>query len=195
MPRYSLEDVERKIYVLESFISADIYYHLKYKLLKGGGLWMLDYKGIMTDYASRKEGIIEAYHAVQKELNYLPKEAIKAAAEAFKIPEKEAYGVATFYSYFSVQPRGKYIIPFVSLSHCRCRRSGSPGAGTGIKMGDTTLTKPTLNLSHGPMSRNSVITVNGNPYGGVTGIWYLEFWLSTIIKVLGNEVQSVLGNS
>ena len=135
----------------------------------------LDYKGIMTDYASRKEGIIEAYHAVQKELNYLPKEAIKAAAEAFKIPEKEAYGVATFYSYFSVQPRGKYIIRICESAPCHIAGADEVVEALeqelGIKMGDTTPDlKFTLEFAQcvGQCQETPVITVNGKPYGGVT---------------------------
>lgn len=61
---------------------------------------MVDYKTIMTRFVDLDGGMIEAFHAVQKELNYLPEEAIIAASEVFGVQVKEAYGGATFYSYF-----------------------------------------------------------------------------------------------
>ncbi|MHB8280270.1 MAG: NADH-quinone oxidoreductase subunit NuoE family protein, partial [Candidatus Humimicrobiaceae bacterium] len=38
---------------------------------------------------------------------FLPVEAQKKVAKELNIPEKEVYGVVTFYSFFSLTPRGK----------------------------------------------------------------------------------------
>ncbi|MEA4926682.1 MAG: NAD(P)H-dependent oxidoreductase subunit E, partial [Syntrophomonadaceae bacterium] len=58
---------------------------------------MADYQEIISSYQDLPGGIIEAYHAIQKEYGYIPEDAIAAAAQAFDIPKAEAYGVATFY--------------------------------------------------------------------------------------------------
>ena len=70
---------------------------------------MANYKDIIDNCKSTKGGIIEAFHALQKEFNYIPQEALTEAARAFGLSEAQAYGVATFYSYLSVEQRGKYI--------------------------------------------------------------------------------------
>ena len=41
---------------------------------------MLDFTAIITPYKDKTGGILQAFHAVQDELNYLPREAIIAAA-------------------------------------------------------------------------------------------------------------------
>jgi len=71
---------------------------------------MANYKDIIAGCKETKGGIIEAYHALQSEFNYISREALVEAAHAFGISEAQAYGVATFYSYLSVEKRGKYII-------------------------------------------------------------------------------------
>lgn len=63
----------------------------------------MDIREIMDNYGDKPGGLIEAYHAIQKELNYLPREAITEAARVFGVSEAQAYGVATFYSYLSVE--------------------------------------------------------------------------------------------
>lgn len=79
----------------------------------------------MTDYTeiinSRKDlpgGLIEAYHAIQREYNYIPEEAVREAAQVFGLPLAKAFGVATFYSYLKVGQRGKYVIRICASAPC-----------------------------------------------------------------------------
>ena len=55
----------------------------------------------------KKGALIPVLNAIQNELGFLPIEAQKKVARELNIPEKEVYGVATFYSFFSLTPRGK----------------------------------------------------------------------------------------
>jgi len=55
----------------------------------------------------KKGALIPVLNAIQNELGFLPIEAQKIVARELNIPEKEVYGVATFYSFFSLTPRGK----------------------------------------------------------------------------------------
>jgi NADH:ubiquinone oxidoreductase subunit E len=136
---------------------------------------VLNYKEVISPFKDLPGGIIQAYHAIQKEVNYLPEEAIKTAADIFDVPLKEAYGVATFYSYFSVKPRGKYVIRICESAPCHVAGAAEVLAALenelGIKVGETTQDgKFTLELTQcvGQCQETPVITINGEPYGGIT---------------------------
>lgn len=58
-------------------------------------------------YKNKKGALIPILHDIQNELGFLPVEAQKKVAKELNIPEKEVYGVVTFYSFFSLTPRGK----------------------------------------------------------------------------------------
>lgn len=47
---------------------------------------------------------------IQKEYGYIPLEVQELVSEKTGIPVAEIYGVVTFYSYFSLEPKGKYVI-------------------------------------------------------------------------------------
>ena len=49
-------------------------------------------------------------HDVQHELGYIPFEAMEMISEGCNIPIAEVYGVVTFYTQFTTQPRGKHVI-------------------------------------------------------------------------------------
>ncbi|MEG0520020.1 MAG: NAD(P)H-dependent oxidoreductase subunit E [Erysipelotrichaceae bacterium] len=49
-------------------------------------------------------------HDVQKELGYIPFEAMVKISEGTNVPVAKVYGVVTFYSQFCTQPKGKHII-------------------------------------------------------------------------------------
>lgn len=47
---------------------------------------------------------------IQEEMGCIPLEVQKVVAEEMGIPVSEVYGVVTFYSFFSLKPKGKYVI-------------------------------------------------------------------------------------
>jgi NADH:ubiquinone oxidoreductase subunit E len=58
-----------------------------------------------------KDGVlIPVLNEIQTEIGFLPVEVQKMVARRLNIPEKEVYGVATFYSFFSMTPRGRTTI-------------------------------------------------------------------------------------
>lgn len=135
----------------------------------------MDYKGIIAKYKDVPGGIIEAFHAVQREFSYLPEEVIVEAAKVFNMPVAEAYGVATFYSYFSVEARGKNVIRICESAPCHVAGAEEVVAALerelGILMGETTVDgKFTLEFTEcvGQCQATPVITINGKPYAGVT---------------------------
>ena len=54
--------------------------------------------------------LIPVLHEVQGLYGYLPEDVLKIVSEELEIPMSEIYGVATFYSIFSLKPKGEYII-------------------------------------------------------------------------------------
>lgn len=47
---------------------------------------------------------------IQKEYGYIPLEVQEIVSQKLEIPTSEIYGVVTFYSFFSLTPKGKYVI-------------------------------------------------------------------------------------
>lgn len=58
--------------------------------------------------------LIAVLHKAQELYNYLRKDVIYDVASSMNIPVSTVWGVATFYHYFNLEPRGKYVI-FVCL--------------------------------------------------------------------------------
>ncbi|HOP46715.1 MAG TPA: NADH-quinone oxidoreductase subunit NuoE [Desulfobacteraceae bacterium] len=58
--------------------------------------------------------LIAVLHKAQNIYNYLRKDIIHEIAIKMNIPVSTIWGVATFYHYFNLEPRGKYVI-FVCL--------------------------------------------------------------------------------
>lgn len=135
----------------------------------------MDYKTIIAKYADTQGGILEAFHAVQKQLSYLPEEVILEAAKVFDLPVAEAYGVATFYSMFSVEPRGKNVIRICESAPCHI--AGTPEViaalerELGIQMGESTndgLFALEFTECVGQCQVTPVITINGEVFYDVS---------------------------
>ncbi len=115
--------------------------------------------------------MVEAFHAVQAELGYLPKEVVGEAAKVFNIPASEAYGVATFYSMFSVKSRGKNVIRLCESAPCHVAGAAEVVNALerelGVKMGESTpdgLFALEFTQCVGQCQATPVITINGKPY-------------------------------
>lgn len=54
--------------------------------------------------------LIAVLHKVQAKYGYLEKEKMDAVAQLMQIPTSKVAGVATFYHFFSLKPKGKFVI-------------------------------------------------------------------------------------
>jgi len=71
-----------------------------------------------------KEGpLMPIMHKAQEIFGYLPIEVQEYIAEALDIPMSDIYGVATFYSQFTLKPKGKYAIGVCLGTACYVRGS------------------------------------------------------------------------
>ncbi len=78
---------------------------------------------ILESYDHDPSHLIAILQKVQDDYRYLPEEALLYIAEMLDIPPARIYGVATFYSHFTLQPKGKYLIRLCDGTACHVKRS------------------------------------------------------------------------
>ncbi len=67
-------------------------------------------KEILSKYSKDKSNLIQVLNEVQETFGYVPKDAQLAISEYLGLTMAEVYSVVTFYSRFTLKPRGKYNI-------------------------------------------------------------------------------------
>lgn len=72
-------------------------------------------------YGSDKENLIMILQSIQERYNYLPQPTLSYLSDKLKIPYSRIYGVGTFYSSFSLEPRGRNIISICLGTACHVR--------------------------------------------------------------------------
>ena len=65
---------------------------------------------ICDRYAQEKTPLMMILSDIQKEYGYIPLEVQEIVSQRTGISVAEIYGVVTFYSFFSLTPKGKYVI-------------------------------------------------------------------------------------
>ena len=67
-------------------------------------------RDIVKRYQDEPTPLMMILEAIQNEYGYIPLEVQELLSELLNIPVSEIYGVVTFYSFFSLTPKGKYVI-------------------------------------------------------------------------------------
>ncbi|MDD2597393.1 MAG: NADH-quinone oxidoreductase subunit NuoE [Candidatus Cloacimonetes bacterium] len=80
---------------------------------------------ILDRYDRSENKIIPILQAVQEEYRYLPQEVLTFIATSLGVSPARLYGVATFYSHFSLEPKGKHIIKMCDGTACHVRGSSA----------------------------------------------------------------------
>ncbi len=57
---------------------------------------------------NRPDALIEVLHTVQELFGYLDRDALGYVAASLGVPKSRVFGVATFYSYFTMKPPGEH---------------------------------------------------------------------------------------
>ncbi len=82
----------------------------------------LELDGIIEEeFGGVRENLIMILQAVQRRYNYLPRPALTYLSEKLGVPLSHVYGVATFYSTFSLEPRGRHIISVCLGTACHVK--------------------------------------------------------------------------
>ncbi len=65
---------------------------------------------IVHRYKDEETPLMMILEAIQSEYGYIPLEVQELVSSLTGVPVAEIYGVVTFYSFFSLTPKGKYVI-------------------------------------------------------------------------------------
>ena len=76
---------------------------------------------VLRDYKGKPGGLIPVLQIAQTMFGYLPKPALKRISLELDKPYSEVAGVVSFYSFFSVSPRGKHLIRVCMGTACYVR--------------------------------------------------------------------------
>lgn len=97
---------------------------------------------IIDKYRGQPTGLIQVLHRAQEIVGYVPREVQERVADGLNVPISDVYGVVTFYTLFSLKPKGKYKISVCAGTACYVRGTAqileSLGQELNIKPGETT---------------------------------------------------------
>lgn len=69
-------------------------------------------------YGHKKEELIPILTRVNRDLGFLPQEALEEISAALKIPKSSVKSVASFYHMLSTKPLGRHVIKFCENAPC-----------------------------------------------------------------------------
>jgi len=78
-------------------------------------------KDICAEFDNKESELINVLHKVQGKLGYLPAEVQEVVARELKSSVARVYGVVTFYSYFTMIPKGEFPISICMGTACYVR--------------------------------------------------------------------------
>jgi bidirectional [NiFe] hydrogenase diaphorase subunit len=79
----------------------------------------------MREIGYRADGLIEVLHTAQQAFGYLPESVLEYLADKLKVPPSKVFGVATFYSYFSLKPRKRHTVVVCTGTACYLSGAGA----------------------------------------------------------------------
>ena len=130
---------------------------------------------ILTKYEKDKSNLIQILNEVQEYYGYVPTKAQMAISEYLGIEMAEIYGVITFYSRFTLEPKGKYNVAVCLGTACFVKGSekvlDKAKEMLGIDVGQTTADgKFSIEATRciGACGLAPVFTVNDEVYGKAT---------------------------
>ncbi|MBN2467990.1 MAG: NADH-quinone oxidoreductase subunit NuoE [Deltaproteobacteria bacterium] len=130
---------------------------------------------IIEQHQGKPGTVISVLESVQENYGYLPQQILEQVAQALGVPLAQLFSMATFYSAFSLKPRGKHTIYACLGTACHVRGGARVLKGVsqqiGVKPGDTTddrqFTLETVRCI-GCCSLAPVVKVNEDVYGYTT---------------------------
>ena len=129
---------------------------------------------IVSRYKDEGTPLMMILSDIQKEYGYIPLEVQELVSSLTGIPVSDIYGVVTFYSFFSLTPKGKYVIGVCLGTACYVKGSqlviDKFEELLGIKSGETTpdglFTLDALRCL-GACAMAPAVSINGKVYSKV----------------------------
>ncbi len=97
---------------------------------------------LISEYRGQPGALIPVLQQAQELFGYLPREVQEIIAEGLRVPLTEVFGVVTFYSQFTMEPKGKHTIGVCLGTACYVRGAqlvlDEIKQELGIEVGETT---------------------------------------------------------
>ena len=130
---------------------------------------------ILKDFSSDRKDLVNILHRVQESFGYLPQDAIQRIARFFRISYSEIYGVLTFYSAFSLTPKGRNVVKVCLGTACHVRGGAQIAEEVGRELSlspgqtspDGAFTLESVNCL-GCCAIGPVVLIDGDYHGNVT---------------------------
>ncbi len=90
--------------------------------------------------------LVPILQAVQEEYRYLPEEVMTFVATSLGISPARVYGVATFYSHFALEPKGKYVVRVCDGTACHVKGAADMVDALELKLNLTKARKTTPDM-------------------------------------------------
>jgi len=129
---------------------------------------------ILQKYSAQPGALVSILNEIQKAYRYLPKEALRLVSKSRRLPVSRLFSLASFYSAFSLTPRGEHEICVCMGTACHVR--GAPSVleqierALGIRAGETSADgKYTLETVRclGACAMGPIVVVDGKYHGNV----------------------------
>ena len=78
----------------------------------------------MRRLGDRPEALIEALHAAQEAFGFLEDDALEFVGDTLGVPHSRVFGVATFYSFFTLKPQGDHTCVVCTGTACYINGAG-----------------------------------------------------------------------
>jgi bidirectional [NiFe] hydrogenase diaphorase subunit len=72
----------------------------------------------IKQYQRRPDALIQILHTAQGIFGYLPLNVLQFVAQELKVAPSQVYGVATFYHFFSLKPKGEHQVVVCTGTAC-----------------------------------------------------------------------------
>ncbi len=75
-------------------------------------------RAAVARYGASKDELIPILNELNREIGFLPKEALDEVSAQLRVPASQLFSVASFYRMLSTKPRGKHVIQFCESAPC-----------------------------------------------------------------------------
>jgi NADH-quinone oxidoreductase subunit E len=98
---------------------------------KDGKVVLAAVQAAVDRYGASQDELIPILNDVNREIGYLPGEALDEVSRLLRVPKSQLFSVASFYRMLSTKPRGKHVLQFCESAPCHV--AGGREVWTAIK--------------------------------------------------------------
>jgi len=129
----------------------------------------------LEHYEKKEEELIPILSKVNRDLGFLPQEALEQISEELKLPKSKVKSVASFYHMLSTKPLGRHVIKFCENAPCHVAGGGEIWSAlkeaTNLQAGETSPDGKwslTTTSCLGLCAVGPVLVIDGDVYGNLT---------------------------